>query len=76
MADRQEDVEETVTGPPVSAAFKPDGEPTPAASGFARKHGVEMPILEQTYQVLYEQKDCRLAVQELFQRSLKEELPV
>ena len=42
----------------------------------ARKHGVEMPILEQTYQVLYEHKDCRLAVQELFQRSPKEELPV
>jgi glycerol-3-phosphate dehydrogenase (NAD(P)+) len=35
--------------------------------------GIEMPILEQTYQILYEDKPCRAAVQELFQRSLKEE---
>lgn len=49
---------------------------TKSCYNLARKHGVEMPILEQTYQVLYEHKDCRLAVQELFQRSLKEELPV
>jgi glycerol-3-phosphate dehydrogenase (NAD(P)+) len=49
---------------------------TRSCYNLARKNGVEMPILEQTYQVLYEHKDCRLAVQELFQRSLKEELPV
>jgi glycerol-3-phosphate dehydrogenase (NAD(P)+) len=35
--------------------------------------GVEMPILEQVYQILYADKPCRAAVQELFQRSLKEE---
>ncbi|MGH9348841.1 MAG: glycine--tRNA ligase subunit beta, partial [Vicinamibacterales bacterium] len=35
-----------LTGPPVSAAFKAGGEPTPAAIGFARKHGVEVPALE------------------------------
>lgn len=40
IAERQEDLEETVTGPPVSAAFGPDGQPTPAAVGFARKQGV------------------------------------
>ena len=40
IAERQEDLEETLTGPPVSAAFK-DGQPTPAALGFARKQGVE-----------------------------------
>src|SRR5690349_19875129 len=40
IADRQEDLEETITGPPVTAAFK-DGEPTPAALGFAKKQGVE-----------------------------------
>ena len=40
IAERQEDLEETITGPPVSAAFK-DGAPTPAALGFARKQGVE-----------------------------------
>lgn len=40
IAERQEDLEETITGPPVSAAFK-DGEATLAALGFARKQGVE-----------------------------------
>jgi glycyl-tRNA synthetase beta chain len=46
LAERQEDFEELVTGPPVSAAFKPDGEPTPAAAGFARKYNVEVSALE------------------------------
>ncbi|MDA1183675.1 MAG: glycine--tRNA ligase subunit beta, partial [Acidobacteria bacterium] len=36
LADHQTDFEEVVTGPPVSAAFTPAGEPTPAAVGFAR----------------------------------------
>ncbi|MBA3637807.1 MAG: glycine--tRNA ligase subunit beta [Acidobacteriota bacterium] len=40
IAERQEDLEETITGPPVSAAYK-DGAPTPAGLGFARKQGVE-----------------------------------
>ncbi len=40
IAERQEDLEETVSGPPVTAAFGPDGQPTPAALGFARKQGV------------------------------------
>jgi glycyl-tRNA synthetase beta chain len=40
IAERQEDLEETITGPPVSAAFGGDGNPTPAAVGFARKQGV------------------------------------
>src|SRR5439155_21897059 len=30
----------------VSAAFKPDGTPTPAAAGFAAKQGVDVPSLE------------------------------
>jgi len=46
VAERQTDFEELVTGPPVSAAYKPDGEPTPAATGFAKKYGVEMSALE------------------------------
>ena len=46
LSERQTDFEELVTGPPVSAAFKPDGEPTPAATGFARKYGVEVSALE------------------------------
>jgi glycyl-tRNA synthetase beta chain len=40
IAERQEDLEEVVTGPPVSAAFDADGRPTPAAVGFAKKQGV------------------------------------
>jgi glycyl-tRNA synthetase beta chain len=48
LSERQTDFEELVTGPPVSAAFKPDGEPTPAAAGFAKKYGVEVAALERT----------------------------
>jgi glycyl-tRNA synthetase beta chain len=40
IAERQEDLEETISGPPVSAAIGPDGQPTPAALGFAKKQGV------------------------------------
>jgi len=42
LVERQTDLEELVNGPPVSAGFKPDGTPTPAASGFAAKNGVEV----------------------------------
>ncbi|MBM3750692.1 MAG: glycine--tRNA ligase subunit beta [Acidimicrobiia bacterium] len=47
LTDRQEDRDETLTGPPVSAAFGPDGMPTPAALGFAKKNGVEFAALTQ-----------------------------
>jgi glycyl-tRNA synthetase beta chain len=40
IAERQEDRDETISGPPVSAAFGADGKPTPAAVGFAKKQGV------------------------------------
>jgi glycyl-tRNA synthetase beta chain len=46
LAERQSDHEETVTGPPVAAAYGPDRQPTPAALGFARKHGVGVDELE------------------------------
>ena len=46
LAERQADFEELVTGPPVAAAFTPDGQPTPAAAGFAKKYGVEAGQLE------------------------------
>jgi glycyl-tRNA synthetase beta chain len=39
IAERQEDLDETITGPPVSAAFGKDGQPSPAALGFAKKQG-------------------------------------
>jgi glycyl-tRNA synthetase beta chain len=40
IAERQEDRDETIGGPAVSAAFGADGTPTPAALGFAKKQGV------------------------------------
>ena len=40
VAAREEDHTRTVKGPKVSAAFRDDGEPTPAAAGFARAQGV------------------------------------
>ena len=46
LAERQTDREELITGPPVAAAFRPDGAPTPAAVGFAKKHGVDVAALE------------------------------
>jgi glycyl-tRNA synthetase beta chain len=46
IAERQSDLEDLLTGPPVAAAFGPDGQPTPAAVGFARKHNVDVAQLE------------------------------
>src|SRR3954465_3185283 len=46
VPERQTDLEELVTGPPVSASFKPDGTVTPAAAGFAAKQGVDVAQLE------------------------------
>src|SRR5690349_3734818 len=47
LSDRQEDLDETVTGPPVSASRGADGQPTPAALGFAKKQGVAFDALEE-----------------------------
>jgi len=46
LQERQTDLEELLNGPPVSAAFKPDGSATPAAAGFAAKQGVDVAMLE------------------------------
>ena len=46
VPERQTDLEELVNGPPVSAGFKPDGSPTPAAAGFAARQEVEVAALE------------------------------
>src|SRR5258708_4642286 len=46
IAERQSDFEELVNGPPVSAAFSADGAPTPAATGFAARQGVDVAALE------------------------------
>jgi glycerol-3-phosphate dehydrogenase (NAD(P)+) len=44
---------------------------TRSAWNLASKMEVEMPILEQVYQVLYKDKPCSEAVKDLFARSLK-----
>lgn len=46
LAERQTDLEELLTGPPVSASFGADGTPTPAAMGFAARQGVDVSALE------------------------------
>ena len=46
IAERQREREVLITGPPVSAAAGADGQPTPAAVGFAKKNGVEVGDLE------------------------------
>ncbi len=40
LAERQPDRDETIMGPPWSAAFDADGSPKKAAIGFAKKHGL------------------------------------
>jgi glycyl-tRNA synthetase beta chain len=47
LVDRQEDRDEVVMGPPVSAAFDAEGHPTNAGLGFARKLGADFDALEQ-----------------------------
>ena len=42
LADREPDREEEVIGPPVAAAFDDQGQPKPAAFGFAKRCGVEV----------------------------------
>ena len=46
LAERQPDRDEQVMGPPWSAAFEADGSPKKAATGFAKKHGVEVGALK------------------------------
>ena len=47
LIDRQDDRDETVMGPPVSAAFDAEGHPTNAGLGFARKLGADFDALVQ-----------------------------
>ncbi|MFN6497220.1 MAG: glycine--tRNA ligase subunit beta [Nostoc sp. DedQUE01] len=44
LPSQQPDREDEIKGPPAAAAFK-DGQPTPAAIGFARRQGVELDAL-------------------------------
>ena len=45
LATRQQDTQLERYGPAVAAAYGKDGQPTPAAQGFARSCGVELPEL-------------------------------
>jgi len=47
IAERQTDLEELVTGPPVAAAFAADGTLTPAGAGFVKKQGATDEQIEQ-----------------------------
>jgi len=46
VAENQGDTVQEVTGPPKSAAFDPQGNPTKAALGFAKKQGIPVDQLE------------------------------
>jgi glycyl-tRNA synthetase beta chain len=71
MAEREEDLEETITGPPASAAVNAAGQPTPAAVGFAKKHGVDVAALSRvetpkgTYLAVHRRQRGRSAVDAL-----------
>mgnify|MGYP001573285540 CR=1 FL=1 len=44
-----------------------------AARELARKHGVDMPVVEEVYRIIYEGKDPKLALKDLMSRELKGE---
>ena len=46
---------------------------TKAARELAKKHHIEMPIVDEVYQILYEHKDPKKALQDLMARELKAE---
>ncbi|MDA1000913.1 MAG: glycine--tRNA ligase subunit beta [bacterium] len=45
LAEKQSPLKEELLGPPVSAAFDAEGNPTKAALGFAKTHGVDVSVL-------------------------------
>jgi len=49
-------------------------ETTRSVRSLARRHGVEMPITEQCYRVLYRGKDPRRAVDDLMRRAARDEM--
>lgn len=46
---------------------------TKSVYDLAKKHNIEMPIVEQVYQIVYNNKECSLAVRDLLKRDLKVE---
>ncbi|MGQ0530096.1 MAG: glycine--tRNA ligase subunit beta [Panacagrimonas sp.] len=76
LAERQPEQSVDVTGPALNAALK-DGQPTPAALGFARKCGVEFSALGQKDGKLHFAKtspgrDTRELIPEIFEETLKQ----
>ena len=58
----------------MSGSYVPEGYPTSrAAYQLARKRGVETPIIDETYAMLYEKKDPRRAVADLTKRESRAE---
>ncbi|HWM94946.1 MAG TPA: glycine--tRNA ligase subunit beta [Thermoanaerobaculia bacterium] len=71
VPEREPDREEQVLGPPVSAAFAPDGSPKPALTGFAKRTGVEP---DQLSRVKTEKGEYLAAVKKTEGRPTKEVL--
>lgn len=46
---------------------------TKSVHDLVKGMAIDMPILEQVYKIIYEEKDCRTAVKDLLNRELKEE---
>ncbi|OQY42788.1 MAG: hypothetical protein B6240_13600, partial [Desulfobacteraceae bacterium 4572_87] len=46
VSEKQQDLTREVTGPPKKVAYDPDGNPTKAAEGFAKKQGVSVGELQ------------------------------
>ena len=65
---------EKVEGILASTITVAEGYPTArAAHKLARKLGIETPIIDEVYAMLYEQKNIRKAVQDLMSRDMKQE---
>ena len=46
---------------------------TESARELAQKYNIEMPIVEETYKILFEGKDHRIATRDLMRREAKDE---
>src|ERR1700722_2143110 len=46
LSEKQDTVQKKVKGPPVKSSFDENGQPKPAAAGFAKKHGLSVEQLD------------------------------
>lgn len=49
---------------------------TRSAHALSRRHGIDMPIVSEMYEILFEGKSAQLAVKALMARDLKQEIPL